>query len=315
MFKKLAAVCAVFALFACTGDNDIDVDNNATTPSSSATGGENSSSSLDISSSSGEGPSSSSSGGEPGSSSSSEEPGSSSSGEEPGSSSSDATPPLKTVDVALFDGKASIFGTFAYGYTLKGGAKENLEDYWDVENTEDCPTTEQTKAPPEKCRLDNSNAILQNQLTNQYSPLHYKIDGFTVPSTTSISRAIKLEGYNLQAAGDQAALGFDVGEGEKDISAIAGTKEFFYRYEGGAHEFRAAESDEDFWFVKVEASPDYKEIDISFSDFEGMGTLEATPFDLSRVKKFLWIVEFDSKNATNNTGSLAIDYIKGRAEQ
>jgi hypothetical protein len=293
MFKKLVAACAVFAFFACSSDDKTDsgeVSSSSTGDSSSSLGGGGSSSSSEVSSSS-----------------------------EPGIQ-------TKTINVALFDGAASIFGTYAYSYTLKGGEKENLKDYWLVDD--DCPTevlpippATSVPAPAAKCLLDKPDAILQNILTNQHSELHYKIDGFPLPGT--LYKVIKLEEYNLQEAGDQAALGVDVGTSEgKTIEAIAGTIEFFYKYQGGAHEFRAVTSDSsNFWVAKVPASADYVDVHIPFSDFEGMGDfaanedegIEATPFDLSQVEKFLWVLEYDAVEEANNTGSLAIDYLKSTA--
>ncbi|GBU25727.1 hypothetical protein R83H12_02382 [Fibrobacteria bacterium R8-3-H12] len=163
--------------------------------------------------------------------------------------------------------------------------------------------------------MPKPNAILQNDLTNQYAELHYKVDGFKISGTNF---GIKLQQYNLDEEGDQAALGFDVGTAPKDISLINGTIKFSYKYVGGAHTFRAVtDNDDSSWFVETQASPDTTIIEklILREDFEGMVSFAAdeetgkaaVPFGLSQVKKFLWVVEYNDETAENNTGSLLID--------
>jgi hypothetical protein len=268
MIKKMIAAGAVIALFACSGD-DGDSGTNTNTSSSSEGGA------LDVSSSS-------------------EDDASSSSG-----------PSTTDKAIATFGGE-SAFGTYSYGYTLKAGSAEDLTPFWDIADP-DCPVEEQTAAPPEKCELDKTAAILQNNLTNRYSDLHYEVTGGPVLGTGSSRTSVQLKEYNLSGEGDQAALGLDVGVPPKDISIIDGTKEFNYKYRGGAHTFRAVtDSDTDFWQAQVGASNDTVTVHISLDKFEGMGSLEETPFNLSMVKKFLWVVEYDAEDGTKNQGSLVI---------
>jgi hypothetical protein len=237
-------------------------------------------------------------------------PSSSSQGDGGGDSSSSLDAPSGPVTdyIASFNNNASIFGTYGYGYTLKAGAAEDLTQFWDV--SEECPVESQTTAPPATCELDKTNAMLQNALTNQYADLHYKIDGVSLGFPNA---AIELKQYNLSEESDQAALGLDVGEAPKDISLLNGLTEFIYRYWGGAHAFRVlTDKDEDFWFVQTPASADTVEIKILPSEFEGTGSLEGSPLDLSKAKKFLWVVEY--AEGESNAGTLLIDHLKWTKE-
>jgi hypothetical protein len=233
------------------------------------------------------------------------EPSSSSGG---GSSSSDGSSGPVTAYIASFNNAKSIFDTYGYGYTLKAGEAEDLTQFWDV--SEECPIGEQTSAPPATCELDKTNAILQNTLTNQYSDLHYKVD---LVNLGYPNYGIELKQYKLSEEGDQAALGLDVGEAPKDISLINGITEFVYRYWGGAHSFRVlTSSEEDFWAFQVGASTDTVDVTISLDKFKGMGSLEGSPIDISKAKKFLWVVEYSE--GASNTGTLLIDYLKWTKE-
>jgi hypothetical protein len=220
------------------------------------------------------------------------------------SSSSTVSAVPVTAYIASFNNAKSIFDTYGYGYTLKAGEAEDLTQFWDV--NEECPIGEQTTVPPATCELDKANAILQNTLTNQYADLHYKVDGVRLDWP---NEGLELKQYKL-SEGDQAALGLDVGEAPKDIRLINGLTEFVYRYWGGAHAFRVLTSnEEDFWFVQVRASTtDTVDVTILPSEFEGTGSLEGSPLDLSQAKKFLWVVEYTE--GASNTGTLLIDYLK-----
>ncbi|MDR1811407.1 MAG: hypothetical protein LBQ87_01095 [Candidatus Fibromonas sp.] len=284
MFKKMiAASSAAFMLFACgSDDNDSPIG----------------------SSSSGDGLSSNS---------------------EDGSSSSSLAGPT-TVTVSEFSGASQIFRTFPYGYALRAGEPEDLTEFWNISDPE-CPVESQgTAKPPEKCALDKTNAILQNTLTNQYADLHYVVDGISIGSP---NRAIKLDSYNLTGEGDQAALGINLypdevqNIGELGKTELDGTVAFAYRYWGGAHTFRAVSKlDDDFWYYEVPAKTDTVETSILVSDFKGMGSfaaneeegIEGTPFDISKVAKFLWVVEYDAEVPQKNQGSLLIDYLKATVE-
>jgi len=227
--------------------------------------------------------------------------------------------------IASFNSKPSaVFNTYGYGYTLKAGSKEDLTQFWDIADPE-CPAEKQDAAPPEKCELDKTNAILQNKLTNRYSDLHYIVDGIGVYP----NYAIALQSYNLTEEGDQAALGLNVGEdegksiGELGNTKINGTIAFTYKHSGGAHTFRAAASDDDFWYKDVPATPatDTTEVTILVSELAGMGSFAGdddaetagTPFDLQKVSKFLWAVEY--KAAGQNRGSLLIDDVNAIVEK
>jgi hypothetical protein len=265
-----------------------------------------------------------------------------------GSGSSSSAGPAK-VTIASFpnNSKSELLGTYPYGYTLKEGEKEDLEQFWKTDLS-DCPL--EVPSPPsasnEKCgdkwfsplthkcvndavesicEKNKENAILQNELTNHYSPLHYVIDKFPIQYP---NYAIKLVDYKLTAEGDQAALGLNVGEGanegktieDMNITALNGTAAFTYKYEGGAHSFRLASTDADYWFYDAPAKAEMFEITIQVSDLKGAGVFapeegseESVPFDLSKVAKFLWAVEYSTENAAN-TGSLLIDDLKAVLE-
>ncbi|MDR1830678.1 MAG: hypothetical protein LBQ76_07915 [Candidatus Fibromonas sp.] len=296
MFKKMVAASAAFVLFACSsGDDD---NGNPGGNSSPGTGGEVSSSSLP---------------------------------DEPSSSSVAKVTVLDTgaVSVSAFNAASSqIFKTYPYGYTLKAGEAEDLTQFWDVSDPE-CPVENQGSAtPPEKCALDKTNAILQNVLTNRYADLHYIVDGISLGYP---NQAIKLDRYNLTGEGDQAALGINLGaeanEGknleELGKTELNGTVAFAYRYWGGAHSFRAVSKvDDDFWYFEVPAKTDTVEVKIFLSEFAGMGSFaaneeegtEGTPFDLSKVAKFLWVVEYDAEAPGKNQGSLLVDYLSALVE-
>jgi hypothetical protein len=223
------------------------------------------------------------------------------------SSSSVQTTTVKDEPISNFQA-ASIFGTFPYSYTLKAGNPEDLTLFWDIDDP-DCPKEEQTTAPPDKCELDKAEAILQNKLTNRYAELHYDAAGPMMEARASI----QLKEYNLSGEGDQAALGLDVGTVPKDISVISGAIEFVYTYLGSAHTFRAVtDSDDDFWFVEIASANAPTVNKILISDFVGSGSLDEVPFDLSKVKKFLWVVEFDPQ--ASNKGSLSVSNFRTNRE-
>jgi len=266
MLKKLIAASAAFAFFACSNPDD------GNNPSSSSQSVTNQSSS--------------------GTSSSSEP-------QEP------TMEEVKILIASFNSVKSAVFGTWGYGYTLKDGAKENLTQFW--LDDPDCPTTSQNKNPPDKCEKDKTNAILQNKLTNRDSDLHYKVDGIgTYPNFR-----LELTGYKLTGEGDQAALGLNVGDdeskniGQTDNHKIDGAIAFTYTHKGGAHIFRAAASDDDFWYKNIPASTDETEVKVYVRDLEGMGSKDETPFVLTEVSKFLWVVEYDA--AGTNQGTLMID--------
>jgi hypothetical protein len=235
-----------------------------------------------------------------------------------GDGSSSSTESFSTVLIADLSNKASqLFKTWPYGYTLKEGDNEDLTQFWSCSALKD----PDEKPPAATCELDKTNAILQNKLTNQFADLSYVIGNFP-KGDGSFYRAIKLDSYKLTAAGDQAALGLNVYEGGDadaknigelgaSVASISGATGFSYGYAGGTHEFRAvSKNNEDFWYVKVNGSASLTEITISAEDFRGMGSYaddaDDTPFDLSKVAKFLWVVEFDEEVAANNSGSLLV---------
>jgi len=303
MLKKLIAASAVFMLFACSSD-----DNFAGDPSSASQGEEG--------------------------------PSDSSSSSELSSSSQNSGPATSDVLIASFSNNASaLFSTYAYGYTLKGNSKENLTPFWNtdslVENEDGelvqlCPIKQTGKRPDPACELDKTNAILQNTLSNQNSDLNYLVTGtqtqFLIPGSNN-RRAILLQEYNLKANGDQASLGLNASDDNKSIGDLAissllnGTLAgFSYKYAGGAHEFRAvSKNDNNFWYVKILKSAkaqytydEWPETVINISEFKGngsfaeSGTKAETPFNLSDVAKFLWVVEYDAEEQENNTGSLMV---------
>jgi len=323
MLKKIIAAGAVCVLFACTGKDNYDLDDIAVISSSSQVISSSSQGSTVNSSSSQD------DGGD--NSSSSQDEGLSSSSSDPG-------PQVETIQIASFNNKASeLFSTggdnFPYGFALKADSTEDLTQFWDMTMLPDtvsatgdsipkCPTKSQTSKPKAGCELVEkkaAEAILQNTITNQYSDLHYDIvikDGFT-------SR-IGLTSYNIRASGDQAALGLNVGIGSNEgktigelgITKLNGIHALAYTRQGGVHKFRAIAApvdgkDKDFWEYEVPASAEPESIEIPLSDFKGMGSFaDSVSFDISKVAKFLWVVEYDSKTPENNQGSLLISLFK-----
>jgi len=290
MLKKIIAVSAIFALFACSSDSD------ESTPTQSSSGGNSSSSqNAEVNNSS---------------SSSSDTP---------------SGPQIIEVMIATFNNLASeLFkpysptspggGPFPYAFTLN----EELADFWNTDDPE-CPTAAQTTAPAAKCRLldiQATDAILQNTLTNQYSELHYDAPlRNAIGSGANARYAIQLKEYKLRKAGDQAALGLNVGDGnnegktiqELSVTELEGMNSFMYLRKGGAHRFRAVSvNNEDFWEYEVPATTDTATVTISLSELEGMGSFTEQAFDLSKISKFLWVVEYDSQNQTKNEGSLIV---------
>jgi len=229
-------------------------------------------------------------------------------------SSSSATVSKGPVEVRIseFNGKSALLGTYPYSYTLKAGEKEDLSQFWDPS----CPLDTGNQKPDNTCELDKTNAILQNTLTSQYSPLHYIIDGVSIGYP---NQAIKLDRYKLTEASDQAALGLNAGDGAnegKSLGELGKTEldsiiEFVYRYWGGAHEFRAVtKNDDDFWYYKAPATADTIIATIPINELIGVGSFEEKEFNASEVAKFLWVVEFDAQTPANNQGSLLIDYLR-----
>jgi len=321
MLKKIIATGAICVLFACTGKDNYDLDEIAVISSSSQVISSSSQgSTVDSSSSQDDGDNSSSS-----------------QDDEASSSSSDQGPQVETIQIASFNNKASeLFGSgdnFPYGFTLKADTTEDLTQFWDMTMLPDtvsatgdsipkCPTKSQQTKPKAGCELvekKEAEAILQNTITNQYSDLHYDIvikDGFT-------SR-IGLTNYNIRASGDQAALGLSVGfgsdegktVGELGITKLNGIHSLAYTRQGGVHKFRAIAApvdgkDRDFWEYEVPASAEIETVEIPLSDFKGMGSFaDSVSFDISKVAKFLWVIEYDSKTPENNQGSLLVSLFK-----
>jgi hypothetical protein len=266
MLKKIIAASAIFALFACSGEES----DSASNSSPSQGGGS--------------------------------------------SSSSESLETFLISDLGSAGGRSPLFNTYPYGYTLKANSSEDLTPFWG------CPPERNdniTNTEAEQCRLDQTGAILQNWLTTKDSPLHYIIN--KIPTLNPIQYAIKLNSYKLTGPGDQAALGLNVSDDDKSIEvkgidALNGTIAFAYNYAGGAHKFRAAVSDADFWYADVPAQTDSVQRRINVSDLKGMGSFAAnestdkaeTPFEIEKVTKFLWVVEFDAATPANNTGSLLV---------
>jgi len=322
MLKKIIAAGAVCAFFACSGKDNDDFGGNS-------------------SSSQGEGntviPSSSSKNGENNAvSSSSSEYGISSSSSAPG-------PQIESITIVTFDKGATspIFGSnniSPYGFALSGGVNEDLTKFWDMttmlpdtvnaagDSIPKCPMKSQQSKPKSGCELVEkkaAEAILQNTITNQYADLHYDI---VVKENIDdwISRGGLIK-YNVKASGDQAALGLNVGYGSNEgktieelgITKLNGIDNFVYSRKGGAHKFRAvANRDNDFWEYEVPASNEsFADIEIPLKELKGMGSFaagEGTPFNISKVAKFLWVIEYDSKTPANNTGSLWVSGFKAQ---
>jgi hypothetical protein len=321
MFKKIIAAGAIFALFACSGKDNDDFDGDSSSSQGNAI----------ISSSS-----------------SQENSVSSSSSQEDSVSSSSSDPGPEQITIASFNNRSSeLLGNndiFPYGFTLKAGAKEDLENFWDIaamlpdtldangDSIPKCPTKSQTARPKAGCELDKkaTEAILQNTITNQYSDLHYNI----VVKENSDDWVYRggLIGYNLKASGDQAAVGLNVGFGadegktveELGITKLNGIDAFVYNRKGGVHKFRAVAAsedgkDKDFWEYEVPASTtDFATIEIPLGELKGAGSFAGgegdggVPFDILKVAKFLWVVEYDSKTQANNQGSLWISGFKAQ---
>jgi len=313
VLKKIIAASAIFVFFACSGKDNFDLEE--------ADNSSNGSNIVDSSSSQGEGNGSSSS------SSQDEVSSSSSLQEESSSSSSDPGPQVEKINIASFNNKASeAFGSnvWPYAFTLRKGEKEDLEQFWNVADAE-CPATSQTKAPDqEKCELDKTDAVLQNPLTNQSADLHYDIvmRNVTTSDAGFSAHAIGLQNYNLRESGDQAALGLSVGGGanegktieELGITKLDGIDTFIYSYTGGVHRFRASENDDDYWEYEVHASASdkFEDLEIPLSELVGVGAHDGEPFELSKVAKFLWVIEYDSGTPANNKGSLMVSKFKGQ---
>ena len=310
MFKKIIAISTIFVFFACSGEDNYYGD----LPGEGSGGFSSSSeeSNGDLSSSSGEG-----SGGS--------------------SSSSEEAPSETLIVIAKLDNKASaMLGTYTYGYTLKASEKEDLTQFWNTsgelldENGEPvlgedgepvtitCLTTSQPSRPDSRCEQNKENAILQNTITNQFSDLHYEVTNNRFIEEGGY--VTKLDRYNLTEEGDQAAIGLNAGDGndegksigELQVSQLDGTTAFVYRGRGGAHVFRAASSDNSFWYYKVPATDEITDIRIPVSELKGMGSAEGTPFDISTVTKFLWVVEYDADVPGNNQGSLFVFNFRAR---
>jgi len=293
MLKKIIVAGAMLSLFACSSVDDgfvygsSDSQGNVTNDSSSSQDSPSSSSSVSSSSS------------EPESSSSSEP--------EPSSSSKGPDEVLISEFGSQGGGLSVLFKTSPYGYTLKAGSEEDLTQFWQ------CPTAQQDKKPDIlACEQNKTEAILQNYLTTQYSPLHYIINNMITANSQQYS--IKLDRYNLTEEGDQAALGLNVSDDDKNIEdvgkldTLSGIVGFSYFYAGGAHKFRIAVDDADFWYADVPEQAKEGLVTINVSDLKGMGSFaeNETPFDIAKVKKFLWVVEFDSETSANNAGSLLV---------
>jgi hypothetical protein len=252
---------------------------------------------------------------DPSSGSPSVEPSSGSPAGNPSSSSIDPLPNTEEVTIA-FQAAASIFGTYVYSYTLVNNANEDLAPFWN------CGVEGQDAAPASTCAnrtAQEADAVLQNTLTNQYSPLHYKVD-----RRVGTNYGAELTNYRLKAAGTQAALGINVadpdsvdyikniGEVGPAAAAINNAVGFLYRYTGGAHEFRAAINENAFWFYSVPASPagETVTIKIPFASFMKGTATTAETLDLSKVAQFMWVVTYNPRLPENNTGSLVVSYFK-----
>jgi len=301
MLKKIIAAGAILGIFACTqvddgfvyGSSASEQNGGSDDSSSSSAPKEDSSSSVESSSSSEN-------------SSSSE------------SSSSVAAPPVLITSAK----QSALFKTYYYGYALKDGSPEDLEQYWDVEDTEKCPTTKTDKKPSYDCQLDSTNTVLRNRLTTMDADLHYD---FPFTRLTTTRGYVELKEYILKGDGDQAALGLNVYKdddkpesiGDLSISDLNGTVAFIYRYSGGAHTFRiVSKDDSNFWYKNVPATPsvaDTATVRIPTSELAGMGSFEDAEFDISEVAKFLWVVEYGETPAQNE-GSLRVENLNAEVE-
>jgi len=289
MLKKIIAASAMLLFAACSSVDDgfvygsSDSQGNVTNDSSSSQDNPSSSSSS-LSPSSSSTPSSSS---EP-------EPSSASKGPEA----------VLIANLGSGGGISVLFGTYPYGFTLKDSENEDLTKFWT------CPPEQNddlTAAEIIACRdtvAQETGAILQNLLTTKNSPLHYIIDNMRTSDASQ--RAVQLTKYNLTGPGDQAAIGLDINSSKLDT--LAGAVAFTYYYKGGAHKFRIAIDDADYWEASVPATTEETMMTIKVSDFE-------KPFDISKATKFLWMVEFDEDKSENNTGSLLLYLFKALVEK
>jgi len=322
MFKKIFAVGALLALFACSSIEE------EKSSSSNQGGGDGISSSTQ---GGGDGTSSGSQGGGDDISS-----GSQGGGDDISSSSVPSGPSIVSKVIASNGDQVSeIFKTYHYTFTLKANASEDLTPFWDIAKTDSCKVEKQETRPPTTCQLDMTNAILQHKLTNQYSPLHY--DRVTtriyVDGSASMWKGITLKQWNLKGEGDEAALGLNVSENEKDdmtdakITDLNKVISFEYKYAGGAHEFRLSSKENgDFWYYEVkDATPVnlsaadsivYTTVKIPVSELKGMGSYakDETPFDISKVAKFMWAVKYTG-NAQNDKGSLVLYDFRASVQQ
>jgi len=315
MFKKIIMAGAMLALFACSS-----IDEESKSSTSSQGGGNNSSDS-------------SQGGGDDGSTSSDSSQG----GGGDGSTSSSSVPsgPSIVSKVIASNGEqpSEIFRTFYYTFTLKAGSDEDLKQFWS------CSAEKQDTKPASTCQSnDMTGAILQHNLTNQHSPLHY--DRLTtriyIDGSASMWKGITLNQWNLTENKDEAALGLNVSEKETDnigdakITDLDKVVSFEYKYAGGAHELRLSSTDADFWYYEIkEATPvdvsapssiEYTTVTIPVKDLKGMGSFaasggkEGTPFDISKVSKFLWAVKYKA-DSENNKGSLVLYDFRANVEQ
>jgi len=300
MFKKIIAAGAMLALFACSS---VDEDKSST------------SSQGDISSDSQQG-------GDGDNSSSSQQGGD---GDISSSSAVPSGPSIVQIDIAKIGGNMSMFNTYFYVYALKASAEEDLTPYWNIANADTCKVEKQDTAPPASCQLPLTGAILQHNLTNQYSKLHYKL----ITTRINVYNGATLKQWNLTGNGDEAALGLNVSENESNniedegITKLNNIVSFEYKYVGGAHEFRVSSKTEgDFWYYEVPATgaitlspvPDedsYKTITIPIDSLKPMGSYatKETPFNISKVAKFLWAVKYKA-GSSNNTNSLVLYDVK-----
>ncbi|MCL1956057.1 MAG: hypothetical protein FWF63_01920 [Fibromonadales bacterium] len=324
MFKKIFAIGVVLALSACSSIDEDTQGGGGISSGSTQGGGGSSSSSIQ-----GGGNTSSDStqgGGDDISSSS-----------EGGGDISSSSAGIASVTIATNGEQSSeMFKTFHYTFSLKASAPEDLTPFWNVAGG--CSVEKQDAAPDASCRLDMTNAILQHKLTNQYSPLHY--DRITtriyIDGSPSMWKGITLNQWNLTGEGDEAALGLNVSEKETDditdagITSLNKVVSFEYKYAGGAHEFRlGSKKNGDFWYYEVKnATPvdrsapesiQYTTVKIPISELKGMGSYaasdskEETPFDISKVAKFLWAVKHKG-NAQNDKGTLVLYDFKAYLE-
>jgi len=303
MLKKMIAATAVLALFACSTDDPPPSTPGPSSPSLYSSSSNVSSSSVAIS-----------------------------------SSSEEIKPSIVQVTIASLNGdaKSEMFGTYNYVFALKAGLNEDLKPFWNIAGG--CSAEASQAEPPSTCQLPMDNAILQHNLTNQYSELHYKTKFSRVGE--SMMRANALNKWNLTGNGDEATLGLNVSDDTpvKDIGDLGKTDlnnivAFEYQYAGGSHEFRiVSKTDNDFWYYEVPAStadeinipfPEsaYKSIIIQISDLKGMGSYAGigetagVPFDISKAAKFLWSVKYNAANEKNNKGSLGVYSLKAHIQK